>query len=60
MDVIAIADIKPILVAVPPDRVLDEPWKALRKSRIELPCIDVLRNGSNDLCAAVRPVTSVP
>jgi hypothetical protein len=42
VDAIAVADIEAALAAIPPDRVLDEPGKGLRKGRIELPGIDHL------------------
>ena len=42
---IAVADIEAVLGAVPPDRVLDEPGKSLRKRWIELPGIDPLGDG---------------
>jgi hypothetical protein len=42
---IAVADVKARLGAVPPDRVLDEARKRLRKTGIELPGIDPLCDG---------------
>jgi hypothetical protein len=53
---VAVADIEPIPGAVLPDRVLDEPGKGLRKRWIELPGIDPLGYGCNNVGAAARPV----
>ena len=58
IDVITVANIETVLAAVSPNRVLDEPRKALRKSRIELPNIDALSGGLNNFGAAARPVAS--
>ena len=33
---VAVADVEPVLGAVPPDRVLHEPREGLRESRVEL------------------------
>ena len=60
IDAIAVADIEPIPGAVLPDRVLDEPGKSLRKRWIELPGIDALGDGLNDVGAAAGPVASRP
>jgi hypothetical protein len=56
IDAIAVADIEPIPGAVLPDRVLDEPGKGLRKRWIELPGVDPLGHGLNDVGAAAGPV----
>jgi hypothetical protein len=53
---IAIAHIETGLAAVPPDGVLNEPGKGLRERGIELPGIDVLGNGLNNICASAWPV----
>ena len=45
IDPIAVADVEAGLGAVPPDRMLDEPRKRLRKPGIELPGIDPLGHG---------------
>ena len=45
IDPIAVAHVEAGLGAVPPNRVLDEPRKRLRKAGIELPGIDPLRHG---------------
>jgi hypothetical protein len=58
IDAIAVADIEPIPGAVLPDRVLDEPGKSLRKRWIELPGVDPLGDGLNDVGAAAGPVAS--
>ena len=42
---IAVADVEARLGAIPPDRVLNEPRKRLRKIGIELPGIDPLGHG---------------
>ena len=52
IDPIAVADVEAGLGAVPPDRVLDEPWKRLRKLGIELPDIDPQRHGVYNVGAA--------
>ena len=51
---IAVANIETTLAAVLPDRVLDEPGKGLRKRWIELPGIDPLRYGCNNVGATAR------
>ena len=53
---IAVADVEARLGAVPPDRMLDEPWKWLRKTGIELPDIDPLRHGIYNVGAAASLV----
>src|SRR5271166_1058064 len=52
IDAIAVADVEAGLGAVPPDRVLDEPWKRLRKAGIELPGIDPQGHGIDNVGAA--------
>ena len=49
---IAVADVEARLGAIPPDRMLDEPRKRLRKSRIELPGINPLRHRFYNVGAA--------
>ena len=56
IDAIAVADVEAGLGAVPPDRVLDEPRKRLRKLGIELPGIDPLRHGLYNVGAAASLV----
>ena len=56
IDPIAVADVEAGLGAVPPDRVLDEPRKRLRKPGIELPGLDPLRHGINNVGAAANLV----
>jgi hypothetical protein len=56
IDTIAVADIEAALAAVLPDRVLDEPRKGLRERWIELPGIDPLGDGLNNVSAAAGPV----
>jgi hypothetical protein len=60
IDLIAIADIKPLLGAIPPDGVLNEPRKSVRKLRVELPGIDLSGDRLDDLSAAARSVTGNP
>ena len=45
INAVAVADIEAVLIAIPPDGVLNEPWKGLRKSRVELPSIDAVCDG---------------
>jgi len=52
IDPVAVADIEALLAAIPPDRVLHEPRKHLRKAAIELPRIDLVRNRPNDVGTA--------
>ena len=59
IDAIAVADIEARLCAVPPNRVLDEPWKQLRKTGIELPGIDPLRHGIYNVGAAASLVARI-
>ena len=49
---IAVADFEAGLGAVPPNRVLNEPRKQLRKPGIELPGIDPLRHALHNVGAA--------
>jgi hypothetical protein len=55
IDLIAVADIEAALAAVPPDRVLDEPGEGPWKARVELPGVDPLGDGCNDVSAAAGP-----
>ena len=55
---IAVANIEAALVAILPDRVLDEPGKGQRKVGVELPGIDVGGNRPDNVSTAVRPVTA--
>ena len=48
---IAVADVEAGLGAVPPDRMLNEPRKRLRKAGIELPGIDPLGYGIDNVGA---------
>jgi hypothetical protein len=52
IDSIAVANIEALLIAIPPDGVLHEPGKDLRKCAVELPCVDLAGNRSNDVGAA--------
>ena len=52
IDPIAVADVEARLGAVPPNRMLKEPRKRLRKPRIELPGIDPLRHAIYNVGAA--------
>jgi hypothetical protein len=58
INAVAITDIKAALAAISPDCVLDEPGKGLRKRWIELPGIDPLGDGLNNVGAAAQPVAS--
>ena len=53
---IAVADVEARLGAVPPNRMLDEPRKRLRKPGIELPGINPLRHGRYNVGAATNLV----
>ena len=53
---IAVADVEARLGAVPPNRVLDEPRKRLRKPEIELPGINPLRHRINNVSATASLV----
>jgi len=55
INAVAVADIEAVLIAISPNRVLNEPGKGLRKSRVELSSIDPVGHGLNDLCAATGP-----
>ena len=55
INAIAVANVEAALAAVCPDRVLDEPGKGLRKRWIELPGIDPLSDGLNNVGAAAGP-----
>ena len=58
VDTIAVANVEAVLGAVLPDRVLNEPGKGLRKRWIELPGIDPLGHGLNNVRAAAGPVAT--
>jgi hypothetical protein len=60
INAIAVADIEAALAAIPPNCVLDEPGKGLRKRWIELPGIDPLGHVLNDVGAAAESVASQP
>src|SRR5580704_3402620 len=53
---VAVANIETVLGAVLPDRVLNEPGEGLRKVRVELPGIDPLGYGCNNVGAATGSV----
>ena len=57
---IAVAHVEARLGAEPPNRVLDEPRKRLRKPGIELPGIDPVRHGRDDVGAAASLVAGRP
>src|SRR5580704_18278363 len=52
---VAVANIEAVLGAVLPDRVLNEPGEGLRKRWIELPGIDPLSHGCNNVGTAAGP-----
>jgi len=54
IDPVAVADIEAALAAVPPDRVLHEPRKSLRKRWIELSGVDPPGDGLNLLPGSPR------
>src|SRR5436190_18232858 len=56
IDVIAVADVKASLGAIPPERALNESWKSLRKSSIEGPSIDLVGDHLQDISTAVRGI----
>jgi hypothetical protein len=56
IDPIAVTDVEARLGAVPPNRMLDEPREWLRKVRIELPGINPLRHGLDNVGAAASLV----
>ena len=56
VNAIAVADSKPTLGAVPPDRLLNEPGKHRRERRIEGPRVDPIGHGFNDFSAAASSV----
>jgi hypothetical protein len=58
IDLIAVANVEPLLRAVPPDRVLHEPRKRRRKPPVELAGIDLAGDGLDDLGAAASPENS--
>jgi hypothetical protein len=51
INAVAVADIEAVLAAIPPDGVLNEPGKGLRKSRVELPGVDAVCDGVDNLGA---------
>jgi len=57
IDPVAVANVEARLGAVPPDAVLDEPWKNRRKRRVELAGVDPERHPANNVGAATGPIT---
>jgi hypothetical protein len=57
INLIAVANVEALLGAVPPDRILNEPWKRPGKTAVELPGVDLLGDRLDDVGAAARPVT---
>jgi hypothetical protein len=56
IDAVAVADVEAIGRAKPPNRVLHEPWKQLRKLPVKGAGIDLAGDGANDVgTAAIRP-----
>ena len=55
---VAVADVKALLAAIPPDRELHEPGKDLRKTAVELPSVDLAGNQPDNIGAAAWPVTA--
>jgi hypothetical protein len=60
INAIAVADIEAELAAVSPDRVLNEPGEGLGERWVELPGIDLVGNGLNDLSTAALLITGRP
>ncbi len=60
IDPIAVADVKALLAAIPPDCELHEPGEDLRKIAVELPSVDLAGNQPNDIGAAAWPVAAGP
>ena len=60
IDLVAVADVEALLRAVPPDRVLHEPRKGPRKSRVELPGVDLVGDGLDHVGAAAWSVAGRP
>ena len=56
VDPVSVTDIEAALGAIPPDRVLDVPGKDRQKRWVELPSIDPLGHGLNNVGAAAWPV----
>src|SRR5260370_5216013 len=57
---VAVADIEAVLIAIPPDGVLNEPRKGLRKTWVELPSIDAVGHSCNNVGATAGPITGRP
>jgi hypothetical protein len=58
IDLVAVADVETLLRAIPPDCVLHEPRKRPRKSRVELPGVDLVGDSLDHVGAATWPVAS--
>jgi hypothetical protein len=60
IDAIAVADVEAVVGAILPDRGLHEPGKPCGKSAIELPRVDMDRQGAKDAGAPARLVALSP
>jgi hypothetical protein len=58
-DPIAVADTEAILGAVAPDRTLHEPRKRLGEGSVELPCVDLGREETEDVSAPAGLIAPV-
>ena len=54
---VAVTDVQAVLGAVPPDCVLDKPWKRVGEVRIERAGVDLVGHGPDNVGAPARPVT---
>src|ERR1700683_3790259 len=55
---VAVADVKALLAAIPPDRELHETREYLREGAIKLPSVDLAGNQPDNIGAAAWPVTA--
>ena len=58
-DPIAVADAKAVLGAIPPDRTLHEPRKRLGERAIELACVDLGGEETENVSAPAGPIAPV-
>src|SRR3982074_934542 len=57
VDAIAVADVEPVLRAVPPDRMLHKPRECPREPQVELAGVNFIGDHLNNVCTPIRLIT---
>src|SRR3979411_1613291 len=58
VDAIAVANVEPLLRAVPPDRMLHEPRECPREPQVELAGVNFIGDHLNNVCTPFRFIAS--